>query len=252
MGLKTTYVLAAALLIAAGFSERWITYRRGHNPAVGVGVTRLEQIPLEIGSWVGRDVPLDELILRVADCAGYKNREYTNTRTGRVVELGVMVGLPGPMAEHTPEVCLPSLGYTLVKNSLERVGVARFLGTGGAGELAKMEFVHSRAELPMAVWHGWFDGTQWSRPDYSRLRFVNRKVLYRLQVSALLEPDPLADDPSRTIDPGKEFLAEALPVLTELFAGSHPAARQSTESLRAALGRRYPSLSGVDSRSAIE
>lgn len=206
--------------MSAGVLERWLVYRRDHSGAVHAGVLRLEEIPMQFGPWVGEDIPMDDLILRVADCAGYRNRQYTNTRDGRVVELGIMVGLPGPMAEHTPEVCLPALGFTLVKKSFARIPVANFLGEGVPGELVSMEFVSPSERFPLKVWHAWFDGAQWSRPDYSRLAFVNRSVLYRLQVSGLTYPDPYASDPAKIADPCAEFLRDALPDLTRIFEGT--------------------------------
>lgn len=210
-------LLAVAILVVAGAIERKIRQARSRSAPVAEGVLRLEQVPMRFGSWIGRDIPMDPVILRVAECAGYRNREYVNSINGRTVELGIMVGLPGPMAEHTPEVCFPALGFTLVKKSFQRVPAATFLGRGVPGELASMEFVNPNQQRPLCVWHSWFDGKEWVRPDYSRLSLTNRDLLFRLQVSGFQVPDPFSDDGSKNIDPAEEFLKDALPELTKVL-----------------------------------
>ncbi|MFO0947399.1 MAG: exosortase-associated EpsI family protein [Planctomycetota bacterium] len=218
MNKRVVFLVAVAVLVVAGAIERKIRQARSRSAPVAEGVRRLNDVPMQFGAWIGRDIPMDPVILRVAECAGHRNREYVNSVNGRTVELGIMVGLPGPMAEHTPEACYPALGYTLVKKSFQKIPAATFLGKGHAGELARMEFVNPNQQRALCVWHAWFDGQEWLRPDYSRLSLTNRSVLFRLQVAGFQVPDPFSDDGSKSIDPAEEFLKDALPELTAIFS----------------------------------
>lgn len=219
MAKSLMYVLALAGIVAVGVVDRVIRWQRRDSPAVHSAVERLEALPMRIGDWEGQDVPVDDISVRVAGCAAFKNIRYMHTVTGRTADLTVMVGQAGQMAEHVPEACYPASGHTQVRNSLRRHAVAQFLGPEAAGELVSVDFVHPQVEQTLRVWHGWFDGLQWSRPEYPRIVFVQRPFLYRMQVAAFLLPDPLSADQMRLIDSGEEFLHDALPLLTRLLSG---------------------------------
>jgi EpsI family protein len=72
----------------------------------------LNGFPLELGSWQGRDVPIDRDILKVAAVDDYLNRVYRTT-DGRAV--GLYVGYYESQqtgdAIHSPKNCLPGSGW---------------------------------------------------------------------------------------------------------------------------------------------
>jgi hypothetical protein len=215
MGHKLIYPLVGVALFGAGLVDWSIRARWENSTVIANVVDGLEALPTRLGDWVGQPVSLDEIIVQVAACAGYKSYRYVNERTGNSVDVTVMVGIPGQMAEHSPETCYPGAGYTLDRRSWHREPVSRFLGEETEGELARMDFLRGDHPRPIRVWHGWFDGERWSRPEYPRLSFVASPVLCRLQVSAALVPDLLADDSNQLIDPGERFLKAFLPKATQ-------------------------------------
>lgn len=206
--------VAVVVLVAAGWVDREIRTHWETSEEIQQAVDALEVLPATVGDWVGEPVSLDEIVVEIAACAGYKSYRYIDQRTGHSVDVTVMVGIPGQMAEHTPETCYPAAGYTLDRRSWQRVPVSNFLGDSVPGELARMDFLHPDNPRPVRVWHGWYDGQQWSRPEHPRLAFVTRPMLCRLQASATLTPDILGDSQT-LIDPSGDFLKEFLPVLTE-------------------------------------
>lgn len=205
------------LLTASGAADVWIRRSRDKSSALKSGVVALDQIPARIGNWEGAETALDPIIVRVAGCAGYRNLRYTHSLTGRAVDVTLMVGQPGQMAEHVPEVCYPAGGYSLIQSSFSRRGTV-VLAPGIDGELAVMDFLNPRlGDSRVRVWHGWYDGKRWSRPENPRFAFVTATSLLRLQVWSTLVPDPLAEDENKLIDAGEEFLRDALPEITNRF-----------------------------------
>jgi EpsI family protein len=75
----------------------------------------LGKFPFEIGNWIGKDVPLSESILRVAQNDDYLNRSYTEESTGASVMLYVAyTARPRTMLGHRPQVCYPGSGWVHV------------------------------------------------------------------------------------------------------------------------------------------
>lgn len=215
---RSVYILVGLALFVAGLLDWSIRAHWEQSAAITQAVVGLEELPERVGDWIGQPISLDEIIVRVAACAGYKSYRYVNERTGYSVDVTVMVGIPGQMAEHAPETCYAGAGYTLDRSSWSREPVSRFLGPDAAGELARMDFLRGDQPRPVRVWHGWFDGYQWSRPDHPRLAFVTRSMLCRLQVSATLTPDLLSNDPDDLVDPGEQFLHAFLPPATKALS----------------------------------
>lgn len=217
---KSAALLAAfAALSVVGAADVWLRYGRDNSKSLQTAAERLGNIPTKIGNWEGVETPLDDIIVRVAGCSGYRNLRYTHALTGRSVDVTIMVGLPGQMSEHVPEVCYPAGGYTLVQSSVTKKSTAA-LSSNVQRELAVMDFVNPRmTDARTRVWHGWHDGAEWSRPNRPRFAFVRAAALVRLQVWSTLVPDPFADDKKGYVDAGEEFLTDALATLTTVFAG---------------------------------
>lgn len=211
---KRVLIVTVSLLVCFGIIDEVIRYSRVNATEVRQGIECVSSLPHVMGAWQGSELKLDELVVKVSQCAGHKSYYFVDSRTGRGVEVTVMVGQPGPMSEHVPEVCYPAGGYTLIRNSWERIDLKTLGPEMPVGELVRMDFVHARMDAPVRVWHGWYDTRQWSRPDHPRLTFFSRDVLFRLHVSSPKLPNPLVEDPTYRDDAGETFLKECLPEIT--------------------------------------
>ena len=81
----------------------------------------LASIPLELGDWVGKDEPVDPDIVERAQTTEYLNRTYESRKQpGLRLRLWINFSLHGTNLRHTPEICLPSGGWTKIE-SLTRV-----------------------------------------------------------------------------------------------------------------------------------
>ncbi len=79
---------------------------------------RFSNVPMEIGDWVGQDMPVDEVTRKTAGAVGYVSRVYKNPVTEQYVELWLIVGHSRDITRHTPDICRVSQGYRPVSTQL--------------------------------------------------------------------------------------------------------------------------------------
>lgn len=82
----------------------------------------LTELPMVIGDWQGRDEPIASEIVEEAQTDDYVNRIYEHQRyPGQRVSLWINYSVNGLNLRHSPEVCLPSGGWTRVESLNETV-----------------------------------------------------------------------------------------------------------------------------------
>ncbi len=163
---------------------------------------------MTVGDWKGRpakELPHEDIV--IGEIAGYFNQEFTHPN-GSVIHVLVLCGRPGPIAVHSPEVCLGGEGCTL-DGRRERLGV----------DLAPPD---KRVEF----WAGqfyWFDGGlrrdrrqfwtyspngTWTAEDNPRFSFARYPSLYKIYIVRQMSrrDEKLEEDP--TLDFIKVFMPE--------------------------------------------
>lgn len=107
------HAFLVGLLVVSGSIGWWLYLR----PAAELDATRLVGMPMQIGEWGGRDIPISEGVEAILRADAHVQREYRD-REGEIV--WVYVGYYGTQRggrpEHTPWACYPSAGW-----SIERV-----------------------------------------------------------------------------------------------------------------------------------
>jgi hypothetical protein len=110
-------VVAVVLLVTAGVAYRAMAARLYGDALTPVKLpVPLEQIPGQIGGWVGQDRPIPENIVaymkqNFAD--DYVSRRYVNAKEGVWADLYVVYcsSRPGAILGHQPRVCFPGNGW---------------------------------------------------------------------------------------------------------------------------------------------
>src|SRR4051794_27052630 len=103
--LRTVLTIAViAALIAAGVVAGMFTNRWGPSEDDKAAMTRLSQVPSNVGPWVGTDQPKDDpatqKVMKVANATDWLCRDYRNTKTGEWVNVIILYGPSGPLADH--------------------------------------------------------------------------------------------------------------------------------------------------------
>jgi len=115
-------VTASLLMLSFGLMHRVVAARlAAPSDKTPIDPNVLAAFPVQIGSWAGRDVPLDEAIVRATDTDARINRLYTRQNGLQSVSFYVACGVRArDLMPHRPEVCYTGNGWTLVaRSSLE-------------------------------------------------------------------------------------------------------------------------------------
>jgi len=107
------FALAAVLIGVLTFVEGYHMKDRWGSLAMEAGELgkRFDQVPKEIGSWVGQDLPVDDIVKKTAGAVNYVSRRYTHSTSGREVKLWLIVGHSRDIVRHTPSICYPASGF---------------------------------------------------------------------------------------------------------------------------------------------
>lgn len=121
---------------------------RTPRPEIGMP---LSSLPMRLGTWVGRDEPMDAEILERTQADDYLNRVYEDTaRPGRTIKVWMNYSRHGLNLRHSPEVCLPSGGWTKVE-SQTRVVMAK--GPSGEQPITRLSYTQSDATQGIGFWY---------------------------------------------------------------------------------------------------
>lgn len=107
--------VAAAILFACGIGYRVLAARLARPvESSPLPPGTLAKFPLELADWSGREVPMDQAVIRATDTDDLLNRNYTRRSGGDSVGFYVAYGVRArDLMPHRPEVCYPGAGWTL-------------------------------------------------------------------------------------------------------------------------------------------
>ncbi len=111
-GVMKAMVVATAVMIAGGVAHRIVANYYGRpTDSVPLANEDLARLPMDLGPWIGTDVPLDEAIIRATDTDAHINRTYR--KDGKSVAVFIAYGVNArQLLPHTPRVCYPQNGWT--------------------------------------------------------------------------------------------------------------------------------------------
>ncbi|HOB75121.1 MAG TPA: EpsI family protein [Phycisphaerae bacterium] len=172
-------VAASVILLAGGVGQRWLEHRLAEADAAPVKLDRpLATLPLEIGSWRGVDLPMNQRLVDFAGCDDYINRRYRAEGSSESVELYVAYAArPARMLSHRPQVCYPAHGWTPRDVRRERIE----LPDGRGFDCLVQHFTRQQPDREAAIVLSYyvlrgkhvtdwteFWGPKWRRPNLSR------------------------------------------------------------------------------------
>jgi hypothetical protein len=182
--LKLTLSTAAVALltlvpavIEGGYMRRW-----GVGADLATAGRTVDELPKSIGPWefVEFGDPLSDIAISDLGVEGYTNRVYRHRGTGRTATLLLMVGKPGPLVRHPPNIC-----YANQNN--RQIGATELVSVGSppASEFKLLHFERESfaGRRFMVAYSHTIDGV-WRAPAVPRLLFGGEPLLYKVQVLA--------------------------------------------------------------------
>ncbi len=105
---------------------------------------RLATIPKRLGEWIGDDAALDPAVAEKTQADDYLNRIYVDSRDpARRLVLWMNYSKHGLNLRHSPEVCLPSGGWTKIDVLCRPISV----NVGGSRPLSVYQLGYRQGEL---------------------------------------------------------------------------------------------------------
>ena len=206
--------LAGVLLltaIATGLHGHW-TNRWDEPFDLLQAAEKLDAVPTECGDWkMEASSDLDKGTLRMLQCAGYISRTYVNTATQASVNVAILVGPPGPISVHTPDICYSSQAYKITDKRKPK----KISGRDRPDERFWAMTFQPKAigSRPLRVYYAWSDGGTWVAQKDGRYAFAGRTHLFKIQLAAKLP----YDTGKNAEDPCEEFLQAFLPQLDDVL-----------------------------------
>jgi EpsI family protein len=119
--LKRALLCGAILATGIAAQAALETLNRTDRPALRMP---LASIPLDLGDWTGRDDPVEPDLIERAQTTEYLNRTYESRKqAGLSLRLWINYSQQGNNLRHTPEICLPSVGWNKVESQTRVLSV---------------------------------------------------------------------------------------------------------------------------------
>jgi hypothetical protein len=205
--------LACAVLLASGFVRSKQTERIQGQIARGLTESfALQSIPETLGDWEGEPTEIDEQIVRLTGAKDVVSRRYVNRNTGVAIDMILLFGTAVDMYGHTPEVCYPAAGYTLVSGP-----DLRMVRTP-SGDAPFRNLVYAKGDGPSArlqeVNYTWRHNGRWS-PELANYKLLERiPGMYKVHIAR-----HTSGHERREIgNPSEAFLRELLPEMERRMA----------------------------------
>lgn len=182
----------------------------------------LQTLPMQIGDWAGKELPLDDTVRMKIGAEGYVNRRYVR-RSGLgpgAVSFYLSYGVKArSMMPHRPEICYISSGWALQEQHLLELP----LGDGTILPCNAMEF--SRGYISperIVVLHHYIVDGQYC-PDVSLLRSSawrgSRMFSYVAQIQVVASAtEPLGS--AAALETVSDFAMETAPLVVDLLESS--------------------------------
>lgn len=174
MVLRVLVLAAATAAVAAGAVVHGkVTDRWGTPAELAAATARLDGLPASVGNWDGVPTALDPETFKMANVTGSWGMQYTHRVTQQTVSVLMVVGRPGQVAAHPPEVCYAANGYT--------VGPKRVKELGGYGTAWEAEFTRNypAQESIRLIW-GWGKGDKLTAASAPAAEFAMSTHLYKV------------------------------------------------------------------------
>jgi len=107
------YISFIAIMTMTALLVNYLTYDTFHESDVGVQV--IESIPMNMGKWHGKDIPMDNVVYDILETKSIIHRIY-HTPNGREVFLSLVYYPETKVDFHAPESCLGGQGIRIMKS----------------------------------------------------------------------------------------------------------------------------------------
>ena len=173
-------VILIGLTVAFALGQGYLSNRWSVPADLEQAGRQVQGLPREIGPWkLNHEGTLSEEARRQLKCAGFVVRTYVNDETGDSVQMALLVGPPGPMSVHVPEICFNAQDYT-------QDGTRESVQLDEENTVWGVNFRPNDLEArSVRVYYGWrLENGNWTAAGNPRYQYGGEPVLYKIQLSS--------------------------------------------------------------------
>ena len=171
------------------------------------GAVRASSIPLVIGEWQGKDLPMEPHVYAILETDNLIMRDYTNA-AGEVINVYVIYSQNNRKVAHPPEICLQGGGAMIIDKNEEQV----------TPDIKATRLVMEYKNLNRDIGYYWYK----SGKEYS-----NNYIVFQLKMSVerllrkptsaamirLLTPVKDKENPQASLEMLKDFAVQLQPLI---------------------------------------
>src|SRR5690554_4417272 len=103
-------VIAVGTIVQGRMMDRW-------GPTASLTLKAFEEnlnnVPMDIGNWEGKEVEEDPAQIRAAKITGSVSREFHDLETDGSVSMFLVCGKSQHIGDHAPDQCYPANGFAI-------------------------------------------------------------------------------------------------------------------------------------------
>jgi Protein of unknown function (DUF3485) len=180
-------VVVVALTVVPAILEGKYLNRWGTPSDLDAAAGQIEQLPHELGPWLSQQdgEPLSPAVRQELALAGSISRTYVHRETGAVVNLLLMVGQPGPLLRHPPDICYANRANEQVGDTI----TFEVTATNPSSKFDLLEYKRPQSLTTdrFLVAYSMATSATWSVPRVPRMEFGGASKLYKVQILTSLE-----------------------------------------------------------------
>jgi hypothetical protein len=203
-------MIAGATLYHGRKSDRWIPTT---SEKLDAFTTRLNDVPKEVGDWVGTDTEIDQEQFKRTHCTGCVQRVYRHRETGAEVSLYLVSGTARHITIHTPDWCYVAAGFDMEGQPTNYSVDCPSLPTNP--EFLTTTFIKQDPinTFRLRILWSYSDDGKWEGPKWVKPTYAGRPALYKVYLIAALadRSQPISEDPAVA------FAQQLMPVLNGIL-----------------------------------
>lgn len=181
-GVPRAVLVCALVLLSSGLVQGLWTQRWSQAPTVS-GAAALARVPVQVGQWVGTDLPA----LEHSAALNSLHRQYVNRVTNRTINVILIAGSPRAVSNYPIARLFADRGY---RPTGDAVAVDVWAAHDGSDSRVLHGFLrtdyHEPASLKteeLIALSAWTEAGTWESPGQPEQRFSGSQQVYRLYVT---------------------------------------------------------------------
>ena len=186
--------------------------------SAGAAPVNLNQLPVQIGEWKGRNYPPDERVMQILGTEYILDRDYAN-REGSHVYLSIVYYPDNKIGFHNPESCNTGEGSKIIKRDIHSIGNGN-TGKASANGFKVNRLILERTGVDKAIFYFFVSGDYITHDYFKfRLHMLKQQMTFRRASGAQVQiHSAVGPDLNGTVSVMDDFIRNLVPLLPDYLS----------------------------------